>query len=320
MKKVLIGLTITLAIIAVVAINNRPKPEGKIWIGGGPQGGAMIVLAESLSTLLDSKGNDFDFNVIGSGGSVANLRSIEAGKLDLSWGYATDLYLSYQGRLVPGQPRFENTLVLGRVYGSSAQLVVAADSVIQSPYDLINRRIAVGCSGSGSAQSAQRYFGSLGIWDKIIPLYMGYNLGIQEMNKGRAEAVWQLASVPSPSIDELSKDRPIRILNLLGAAKEHDFFIDFPFYTEVEIPAGTYDGMNESVHTYQDNTLLVTRAGIDPGLVKLTMETLFSPEGVRTLRANSIVTRDFDIKKGLVGVQTPLHPQAAMFWAKQGLR
>ncbi len=102
MKSVLIGLAITLVIIAAVAISNKPRPQGKIWIGGGPQGGALIVFAEELKTLLEKESEEINANVIGSGGSVANLRSIEAGKLDLAWGYATDAYLGYKGNLVSG--------------------------------------------------------------------------------------------------------------------------------------------------------------------------------------------------------------------------
>ncbi len=319
MKKVLIGLAATLLIIAWVVVSNKPQPHGTVWIGGGPQGGAFVVFAEGLAELLHRNSDKLEVNVIGSGGSVANLRSIQAGKLDLAWSFAADVYLGYQGRLVEDQTPFDNVLVLGRVYGSTAQLVVPLSSVIRTPYDLANRRIAIGCSGSGSAHTAERYLRAIGIWDRVIPLYMGYDLGIQEMNKGRAEAVWQMVGIPGPSISRLAGERPIRLINLLDAAEEHDFFVNYPFYTKSVIPAGTYSGINEAIRSYQDNTLLITHQGTDPQLIKLTLKTLFSPEGVSFMRDKHPIALDLDLKLGLQGVQTPLHPEAVKFWWKQGL-
>ena len=320
MKRVLIGLAVTLLIMAVVILSNKPKPEGKIWIGGGSQGSTLIVCAEGLADLLRKDLPDLDINVIGSGGSVANLRSIQAGKLDLAWGYAGDVYLGYQGRLIADQPPFDNVFVLGRIYGSTAQLVVTRDSVITTPYDLINRRVAIGSSGSGSAHSAERYFRAIGIWDRIIPLYMGYELGIQELKKGRAEAIWQLAGIPSPSIATLSKRHPLRLLNLLEAAQEHDFFTDFPFYTKAEIPADTYEGIAETIASYQDNTLLVTHKEVDPRVIEASLEVLFSPQGIAYMHKLNPTAFDLELDKGLQGVKTPLHPIAVQFWWKQGVK
>lgn len=320
MKKVLVGLAVTLLIIAYVVISNKPQPEGTVWIGGGPPGGALVVFAEGLAELLQNASPDLDVNVIGSGGSVANIRSIQAGKLDLAWGYAADIYLGYQGRLIEDQPPFDNVLVLGRVFGSTAQLVVPRNSVVRSPYDLVNRRIAIGCSGSGSAHSAERYFRAIGIWDEIIPLYMGYDLGIQEMNKGRAEAIWQLVGIPSPSISRLSSERPIRLLDLFDAAEEHELFVDYPFYAESVIPAGTYSGIENPVRSYVDNTLLVTHQEVDPELIKLVLQVFYSPEGISYMREKHPIAFDLDISHGLQGVKTPLHPEAVQFWWKQGVK
>lgn len=317
MKSVLIGLAITFLIIAVVAVSKHPKPDGKVLIGGGPRGGALVVFAESLKKLLDEKNPDLDVRVIDPGGSVANLRGLETGKLDLAWCYATDISRGYRGQLVPAQPKLEKVRVLGRVYSSAAQLVVKADSVIHSPFDMAGRRVAIGCSGSGSAHSARRYFTALGIWDKIIPLYMGYGLGIEEMNKGRAEAVWQLTSVPGPALQALSAEQPIRLIDLYDAAHRYRFFIDYPLYRKVEIAAGTYSGIDTPVQTFQDNTLLVARDDTNSERIETTLEVLFSKEGMRTLAENHPVSDGPDPAKGLEGVKTPLHPRAAAFWKER---
>lgn len=320
MKKVLVGLAITFVMIAFVAILDKPKPEGTVLIGGGPEGSTLLVFAEQFARLLHKEVPELNASVITSGGSVANLKNIQAGKLDLALAYGGDIYLGYQGRLIADQPPFDNVLVLGRVYGSTAQLGVAKDSIVMTPYDLINRRVAVGCSGSGSAHSAERYFRAIGIWDKIIPLYLGYDLGIQELYKGRAEAIWQLAGTPSPSIVKLVESRPIRLISLLDAAKEHDFFTNFPFYTEAIIPSGTYEGLDQPVTSYQDNTILVTHKNVDQLLVDTSLEILFSPQGVAYMRHLQETALDFQVSLGLQGVQTPLYPSAVQFWWKQGLK
>ena len=319
MKKVIICSAVIILVGLILILSNQPQPVKKVWIGGGPQGGTFIVFANGLTKLLQQELPGTEIKVIGSGGSVANLRNIQSGKLDLALVFAGDAYLGRQGKLDPDYPPFDKILALGRVYSSTAQLAVPQGSTIHTAYDLVNHRIAIGCSGSGAAHSAKLYFNTLGIWEQITPIYLGYGLGIEELIKGRAEAVWQLVGAPSTSITALNNTHPIRLLNLVEPAQKKNFFQQFPFYTEAVIPPDTYPGVDQSIHTFQDNTLLITHPDADTKLIEATVKVLFSPEGISYMHTIHPIAQELKISKGLQGIQIPLHPQAIKFWQKQGL-
>lgn len=317
MLRTLATLMIFLLIVLVWLTADRATE--KIKLGGGPEGGTFIVYARGLAELLQRERPEVEIKVKSSGGSVANLDAVEAGKVALALAYAGDAYLGSLGQLKNHASRLTNIRALGRVYGSTAQLVVLKDSIIETPEDLANRRVAIGSSGSGAAHSAERYFRILGLWEEITPLYMGYELAMQELISGRAQAVWQLVGAPSASIVNTNRKHPLRLVDLSELADQSDFLIKYPFYTSVSIPAGTYQGQTGPIDSFQDNTLLVAHSGTGPQLITATLQLLFSPKGMQQMRKIHPIAKDLDLQKGLQGIQIPLHPEAEKFWRERGV-
>ena len=291
----------------------------KVRLGGGPEGGTFTVYVNGLAKLIQQELPDLQLKVTSSGGSVANLDDIEKGKVALALVYAGDAYLGKQGQLKNHQTRLTNTRALGRVYGSTAQLVVLKESIIKTPEDLVNRRVAIGSSGSGAAHSAERYFRILGLWDEITPLYIGYDLAMEELVSRRAQAVWQLVGAPSASIVNTNRNHPLRLIDLSELAEQSDFLLEYPFYSRVNIPADTYLGQIHPVDSFQDNTLLVAHPDTDPRLIATALQLLFSPKGIQQMRQIHPIAKDLDVQRGLQGIQIPLHPEAEKFWREQGI-
>jgi TRAP transporter TAXI family solute receptor len=317
MLRTLVALSIVLLVGLTWLIADHSKE--KVRLGGGPEGGTFIVYANELAKLLQQELPELQFKVTSSGGSVANLDNIEAGKVALALAYAGDAYLGRKGLLKNHQIRQKNIQALGRVYGSTAQLVVLKESIIKTPEDLVNRRVAIGSSGSGAAHSAERYFRILGIWDEITPLYMGYDLAMEELISRRAQAVWQLVGAPSASIVNTNRNHPLRLIDLSELAEQSDFLLEYPFYSRVNIPAETYHGQTQPIDSFQDNTLLVAHPGTDSQLITTTLQLLFSPEGKQQMLKAHPVAKDLELQKGLQGIQIPLHPAAEKFWREQGI-
>jgi len=294
-------------------------PSQTVRMGGGPDGGTFIVFTNGLAEMLRNELPGLQLKVTGSGGSAANLNDVEAGRVDIALVYAGDAYLASQGLLKHHPERLKDVLALGRVYGSTAQLVVLKESRIKTPEDLVNRRVAIGSSGSGAAHSAERYFRILGIWDEITPLYLGYDLAMKELTNRSADAVWQLVGAPSASIVTTSRSHSLRLVDLSELAEQSDFLLEYPFYSWASIPAGTYRGQDQPIVSFQDNTLLVTHPATDPKLLATILRLLFSPGGMQQMRKVHPVGKDLDIQKGLQGIQIPLHPEAIKFWREQGI-
>jgi TRAP transporter TAXI family solute receptor len=317
MQRTLIALSIILLVALLWLATNRPVE--KIHLGGGPEGGTFLVYARGLAELLRSELPQARISVGGSGGSVNNLINIEKGRVAIALAYAGDAFLGYQGQLKNHPVPLKNVQALARIYGSTAQLVVLKESVVKTPEHLVNRRVAIGSPGSGAAHSAERYFRILGIWEEITPLYLGYDQAMEELISHRAQAVWQLVGAPSASIVKTNRKHPLRLLDLAELADQSEFLLEYPFYTRASIPAETYAGQSQPIDSFQDNTLLVAHSGVDPQLVATLLRLLFSPAGMKEMRAAHPTGRELDPNNGLLGVQIPLHPEAAQFWRERGV-
>lgn len=303
-----------LLVLLLSLLGGCEKGGSRMALGGGPRGGTFQTVATGLAELINREMPEVRVRVERTGGSVANLTSVDRGKMPMALVFAGDAYLASEGLLHRGQPAAENVRALARLYGAAAQLVVPKDSPIQTPHDLKRRRIAIGSPGSGAALSARRFFRSLGIWEEIIPIYVGYALGMEELSRRSVEAVWFEGGFPSVYLQEVSRKTPIRLIALFDAAVVSGFFQAFPFYAVARVPAGTYHGQEEDVLTFQDAAVWVANAQVDEDFVYRALKLLFSEQGLAKMRSVHPVGSDLDMEKGLMGVKFPLHSGAERFW------
>jgi len=305
-----------LALISVVSAGCENRAD-TLLLGGGPRGGSFQGVAEELATIINESVPDKSVSVRSSGGSEANLNKVRQGRLDLGLVYSGDAYLAEKGELgEDGQP-LGNIKVLARIYGGAAQLVVLNWSRIGSPYDLKGRRVAIGNPRSGTALSAKRFFSSLGIWQDVIPIHVGFSMAMEELIRGDVEAVWLLSGFPNEYLYDLSRRKTIRHVELLAPARASEFFQSFPFYTETIIPAGTYDGQVLPIGTFQDAVLLVAHSRVNESFVYRCLSQIFNDESLKRMHIRHPETRDMSLEKGLEGVSIGLHAGADRFWAGQ---
>lgn len=312
-----IGLLFAL-LLALLAGSCRPR-ETALKLGGGPRGGTFEVIAAGLAEILKGSLAGVRITVIPTGGSVANLLAVERGDLATGLVFAGDAYLGRQGRLKEELPPTTGVLALTRLYGASAHLVVPRLSSIRNVTELRGRRVAIGSAGSGSAQTARRFFESIGLWESIIPIHEGYAIGIEDLHRGNVDAVWLQVGYPSDYLLEVGRAMPLRLINLYDSALAGGFFAAYPFYAYTSIPAGTYRGQDQDVLTFQDAALWVAGPAVSEELIYTALQALFSPEGLQRMHSIHPIARDFDIAKGLMGVDIPLHPGAERFWQEQGV-
>lgn len=211
-----------------------------------------------------------------------------------------------------------NVQILTRLYDAVAQLAVLGSSRITLPTQLRGSRVAIGNPGSGAALAAERYFRALGIWEQIVPVYLGYDMAIAELLRGNLVAVWELVGVPSASFAAAARQVPLRLLNLQDAARTGHFFDLYPFYRAVEIAPGTYPGQERAVASFADTALLAASREVSRDMSWRILEGLFSEEGLPALRRIHPALAEFSAEAALEGINIPLHPGAVHYWQQQG--
>ncbi len=308
---------LVLLALVVVALFSCRQQGREIIFGGGPSGGTFQRFAEGIADVMEQGMPEIRVKVEHSGGSLANLRDVLAGKREMALVYAGDIFRGETGGELPAG---HNLRLVARVYGAAAHLVVLQSSRIYSPFDLRRKRVAIGGAGSGAAQAAESYFRALGIWDELIPIHLGYSLAMGDLSRGTVEAVWELVGAPSVSVQQIGRTIPVRLLDLSDAGRKSGFFAQHPYYTESLLAPLTYPGQDYDVRTFQDAALWVAAEEMDEQLVYRALELLFREQGLARMRQTHPVAGSLSLRTGLPDLDLPLHPGAKAFWQERRIR
>ena len=324
MTKTKFVLSIVIVLFFAVALLLAPpmgeaQRTARLAFSGGPDGGTFQYFSNAISSRLSRNLPNVEVSNMASAGSVENLRRVDSGDADFGIVYAGDLYLALNGKLTGDTRIYANNYSMAYMYGAPAQLLVREASGIKSVKELAGKRVAVGQAGSGAAASAQRYFTSVGLWDKFTAEYIGYSQGASALGDNLIDAMWVFAGYPNASVIQAAASNRIRLLDLVEAGRAGGFFDDYPFYTEVTIPAGTYQGVDYDVKSVQDATIWTAGKHVSDEIVYGALKDIYSDEGLKYMYSVTKAATAMTVKDGLMGIATPVHPGAAKFWQEKGL-
>ncbi|NIQ97506.1 MAG: TAXI family TRAP transporter solute-binding subunit, partial [Desulfuromonadales bacterium] len=171
--------------------------ETRLRISGGPQGGTFQYFSNGIASRLSRDLPDVEAYNMASAGSVENIRRVNSGDADFGIAYSADTYLAREGRLSRDDTKYEDVFAVAYLYGAPAHLLVLENSGIEDVSDLAGKRLAVGGAGSGAAAAARRYFGALGLWDKMNVEFIGYSKAASAMGRKLIDAMWVFAGFPN---------------------------------------------------------------------------------------------------------------------------
>ena len=308
-----------LAATLVLAPDSSVLAKTRLAFSGGPDGGTFQYFSNAISSRLSKNMAEVEVSNMVSAGSVENLRRVNSGDADFGIVYAGDLYLGATGKLTNDPKTYTSVQSLAYLYGAPAHLVVLADSGINAVKDLEGKRVAVGAAGSGAAASAQRFFSSLGLWDKMKIEYIGYNEAAAAIGDKKIDGMWVFAGYPNASVIQAAASNKIKLLSLVEAAKKSNFFKEHPYYAELVIPAGTYSGVDYDVFSVQDSAIWVTGKHVKDTVAYDALKDVFSDEGLAYMLSVTKAAKAMKVKDGNYGIATPLHKGAAKFWSEKGL-
>ena len=318
-KRILTTTSIILLAVALVLPGAAIAAKARLAFSGGPEGGTFQYFSNGIASRLSKNIPNVEVSNMASAGSVENLRRVNSGDADFGITYSGDLFLARNGKLPQDEKKYENTLAMAYLYGAPAHLVTLEGSGINAVADLAGKKVAVGGAGSGAAASAERYFRALGLWDKMEPQFIGYSEAVSAMGDKLIDAVWVFAGFPNASVIQAAASNKIKILDTVEAGQKAGFFDEYPFYSNVTIPAGTYSGIDVPVKTFQDSALWVTGQHVKADLVYEALKDVFSPEGLAYMVKVKSTAKEMSVDGGLSGIVTPVHPGADKFWTEKGL-
>lgn len=311
---VVLSLVLALTLVPLVAV-----AKDRLAFSGGPEGGTFQYFSNGIATRLSKNLPNVEVSNMASAGSLENLRRVNSGDADFGIVYSGDTYLGRNGKLTQDTRKYTNVLAMAYLYGAPAHLIVKANSGINKVADLEGKRVAVGGPGSGAAGAAQRYFTALGLWDKMKVEFLGYSKAASALGDNLIDAMWVFAGYPNSSVIQAAASNKIKLLDVVEAGKKAGFFDEYPFYTELTIPANTYSGVDSPTPSFQDSALWVAGKHVKKDIVTKALEDIYSKEGLAYMVKVKSTAKAMSIQSGLSGVVTPVHPGALAFWEDKGL-
>jgi hypothetical protein len=292
----------------------------RLIFGGGPAGGTFQVVANAVQVYKPVKDiAEFSVRAQSSGGSTENLRKVNAGKMHFGVVYSGEVFQGRNGKLKDDPNKYEDVLAVSYLYGSPAQLIVRADSGITSVKQLEGKKVGVGNAGSGAFATCELFFSHMGVWDKIERNAMGYNDAAAAFGNNQLDAFWLFTAFPSGAVIMAAQTNDIAMVDLNADAEASGFYKEYPYFSKLAVPAGTYKGVEADVPTFQDSALWVANSKVSEDAVYKLLSVIFTEEGLKHMVEQKKTFKEMNIESGVKGIVTPMHPGAEKFWKEKGI-
>ncbi len=314
------ALVCVLVLVASGGLFAGPAPGGvTLTILGGPAAGVFNVFATGLATFLSRRVPGVEVTVAATGGSVENVRRVNAGEAEMAVAFASDVHEGYYGlEAFQGNPQ-RNIRAIGLLFIGVGHLVTYKDSGIRTVADLAGKRVAVGSPGSGTFANAQRIFGELGLWDRLQRVPLLGSAAAAALRDGRVDAFFFTGPYPDRATIEAAVAKEVHLLDLYGPLSRTDFFRKYPYFIRYVVPARGYHGLVESIATVGVPGLWFTHKGVPADLVRRLVAAAYSREGHAHMLKVHGASADMTSRRALLGVSIPLHPGAEAHWRAVGV-
>jgi TRAP transporter TAXI family solute receptor len=280
--------------------------DGRITIATGNVGGVYYVLGGGLAQVI-SNNSKLKATAADTGASVQNIQQLGDKTYDIAFSLADTAADAVNGKSAfEGKP--QKVQALARIYSNYTQVVVRADSGINSIADFRGKRISTGSPKSGTEVIANRLLQAAGLKDTdLSPQRLALRQTVDGMKEGKIDGLVWSGGLPTPEITDLTtsmKDKVkfVDITPQLDALKALN-----PVYDRGTIPAATYGLAADAPTIVVPNMLLVREdfpAGNACAITKLIFDKRADLE--KTHPSAKDITKETAVKTDPV----PLHPGA----------
>lgn len=292
--------------------------------GTGNVAGTYYACGAAITELAQTEMENTAFNVKSTAGSAANIRLLSEGFLQLAFAQNDTLHDAYTGTGTFAHPGASAAIgaehtysAVAALYTESCQVVVPADSDIESVADLRGKTVSVGEEESGVLQNADQILLAYGLTRQMLTAkYLSFSASAEAMLEGEIDAMFFTAGAPTSAIENLAGEMDVRILSLDDDAIMN-LSESYGFYSPCAIPAGTYAGQTEPVKTVGVKSVLVAADDVPAETVEALTAAIFT-HGADLQYSTPGNTRP-DLEFATEGVSIPFHQGALNYYAQQGL-
>lgn len=248
----------------------------RLTIATGGTGGVYFPLGGGLAQELSENIDGVEATAQETSASVDNMLLIGTGDADLAFVLGDTAADAVEGRGTDFEGSPVDACTLGILYSNFTQLVTTPDSGITSVADLSGRRVSVGAPGSGTEVIALRILEAAGI-DPDADIERSQLLvdeTVDGLRDGTIDAGFWSGGLPTGALVELAAGGELALVPT--AEYTQDLADEYgAFYLEREIPADTYEGLDEAVPTVVVPNVLMVNTSMSEDLQRQITEVIF---------------------------------------------
>ncbi len=311
-----------LVLIALCSVNCFAQ-KFVFGIGTGSTSGSWYPLGGTLSGYINKYIPGVNCWPEVTGSTLANLDLIENGDVLLGFAASNGCYRINEETKMPeniGWPKNIRSIAL--VGYSHGTFVVLEDSKIQKIQDLKGKRIVLGAPGEGQIVSGIHLLEAAGIdWQKDVKTQALQIAGMKDalISKRIDAGFFQITSLPSALIVDLSVARPIRLLDIpLDLIKKvQDKY--GKYIAPLVVKAGVYPWMKEPFTSYASFTMFLCHKDADEDLIYKIIKLIYEKQEEMAEAFIQISDWQFNSEAMFINEVIPLHPGARKFYKEIGL-
>ena len=320
-RHILSAAVVALPIIGFAAAPAAAADRVFFGIATGGTGGTYYPLGGMLAQLISNTAEIPDTKLSATAetgnASVANAKLLGRGEIESAFVAADILDAAYKGVNQFDGDAQKGIRAIGALYPETVQLVVRADSGIESFEDIKGKSVSSGSPGSGQWQLIGDLLNAYGMKrEDVTEDFSSFAQSVDKIKDGNLDASLITAGAPTSSITDLANGHDIRIVPLSGPAiaklQESQ-----PYYANAVLPAASYKGQDADVETLAVRAIWATHEGVPEDVVYAVTKALY--ENTETLGQVHPKGKEISLDKAMESVSVPLHPGAQKYYDEKGI-
>lgn len=326
-KKTMMGVMIAMLALIIAACGSDQEEGGSEKSGKkvtlnfptASTTGTIYPLGAAMSNLWEKQIDNVRVTAQASNGGVDNLNLLKDGEAQLSFATTGIIWEAFNGERSFKDRQYDDVRILAGLYYNPNQFVVREDAGIDSIKDLKGKRFAPGSVGSTPEVESSIILPAYGIEypNDIKENFVGFTEAIDLMRNKQIEGALIQAGLPTAAVTEMTATANGKLIGIEKDIRQ-SLMEEYPWYSEVTIPAGTYENQEADIETLGIKMMLISDASVDDDLVYELVKTFW--DNLESLESSHAIVKQMDINNAVTELaDIPLHEGAKRYYEEAGL-
>lgn len=300
------------------ANNEGEEGDTHINLATASETGLYYPLGATLANFWSNEVDGVASSSQASNGSVQNMIYMAQGEADAGFVMGNILQDAYEGENGFEGEQYEDVRILAGIYPNYNHVVMREGAGIESIGDIEGESFAPGATGSGTEIASQHILGAYDLtFDDINANFGDFPEATDLMRNNQVAGANINGGLPTSAVSEMLSTANGELMSIDDEQRQ-EMLDEYDFYIDETIPAGTYEGQEEDVHTTAMQNFLVVDASMSDEVAYDITKAMW--DNIEDLHSSHETFQQFEVENFEEGSgDIPFHPGAEQYYEEEGL-